>query len=83
MTADALLIIRTLFAQSWRIFNGWTIPGINLTPAAYLMGIVCIWFAVRNLKRVFGADVYLNGDDAKSVKLADGAVRSVNSRVRW
>lgn len=47
MTADALLVIQTLFGSIWSLFTSWAIPGTNTTPAGMF---VFLLFAVLGLK---------------------------------
>lgn len=44
MTADALLVLQTLFKSIWMLFNSWYIPGTNVTPAAFFIFLLCARF---------------------------------------
>lgn len=59
MTETALVIYQTFFAQIWRLFTSWHIPGTRVTPAA--MGIFCLAF-VMILRRI-KANMTDGGDD--------------------
>lgn len=51
MTSNAILAIRCIFEQSWRLFTSWHIPGTNISPAAWLIFAVVFYIG---LKMVFG-----------------------------
>lgn len=52
MTADALLIVQTLFGVVWKLFTGWKIPGTNTTPAGWFLFIGMAVLVLRFLKSV-------------------------------
>lgn len=35
MTAEALTFVSSFFADIWKFFNSWKLPGTNVTPAAW------------------------------------------------
>lgn len=37
MSADALAILRNFFSNCWKFFNGWYVPGTNVTIGAALL----------------------------------------------
>lgn len=47
MTRDAIQIITTMFAQSWRFFNSWCFPGTNVTPAAMFLLLIVSGLILR------------------------------------
>lgn len=56
MTENGLSVLRILFQEIWLLFTSWTIPGTNVTPAAW--GVFCLFFfvVVRFVKRFFTGD---------------------------
>lgn len=56
MTADAILIMRFIFVQIWRLFTSWYIPGTRVTPAAMAMFMLAFSFVLRHLSRFLGGD---------------------------
>lgn len=52
MTADALLVVRTIFSVIWRLFTSWHIPGTNTTPAAWFLFVCMAVLTLRFLKGV-------------------------------
>lgn len=50
MTADALLVVQTLFSTIWRLFTSWNIPGTNTTPAAFILFLSFAVLGLRFLK---------------------------------
>lgn len=50
MTADALLVVKTLFDVIWRLFTSWKIPGTNTTPAAWFLFVAMAVLALRVMK---------------------------------
>lgn len=56
MTADALLVVQTLFTSIWSLFNSWYFPGTNVTPAAMAFFILACSVILRIVKK------YLFGD---------------------
>lgn len=63
MTADALLVLRTLFSVVWRLFNSWYIPGTNVTPAAFAFFLLGSNLALRAFKQFFGGGGRPGGGD--------------------
>lgn len=59
MSADALVVVQSLFGTIWSLFTGWYIPGTHTTPASFLIFILFASFALRFIKRIFGG----GGDD--------------------
>ena len=67
MTADALLVLQTLFQSIWMLFNSWYIPGTNVTPAAFFIFLICARFVLAILPSLpvsfpFNADDSVSGD---------------------
>lgn len=52
MTADALIVVQTVFSAIWRLFTSWKIPGTGTTPAAWFLFVVMAVLALRFLKTV-------------------------------
>lgn len=55
MTQDGLLIIRTVFTTIWTLFNGWKVPGTNVTPAAWALFILAAAAGIRHFKSIMNA----------------------------
>lgn len=53
MTADALLVVQTLFGTIWTLFTSWYIPGTAVTPAAFFLFLMFAGFGLRVMKRFF------------------------------
>lgn len=47
MTADALLVLQTLFTSIWSVFTSWYIPGTNVTPMAMFVFILAACLLLR------------------------------------
>lgn len=56
MTADALLVLQTLFSTIWSLFNSWHIPGTGVTPAGMGLFLLFSYVAVKFLKRMLSVD---------------------------
>lgn len=54
MTADVVLIIRTLFTSVFSLFTSWYIPGTNVTPASFFIFLIVAFLVLRVISRVFG-----------------------------
>lgn len=50
MTADALLVVQTVFSVIWRLFTSWKIPGTDTTPAAWFLFVALAVLALKFLK---------------------------------
>lgn len=61
MTSNAIMAIRCIFEQTWRLFNSWHIPGTNISPASWLIFAVVFFiglkmvFGILGMTSVFGA----------------------------
>lgn len=53
MTADALLVLQTLFGSIWSIFTSWHIPGTAVTLAAFFLFLLFSAFVIRFIKSLF------------------------------
>lgn len=62
MTADAALVLSTLFGSIWRLFTSWYIPGTRTTPAAFAVLILFVVAVLRFIKSVFDSR---NSDSGK------------------
>lgn len=56
MTADALLVLQTLFTTIWRLFTSWRIPGTPVTPAAWAFFALTVVLVLKVFKRFFSQD---------------------------
>lgn len=54
MTADAVLVVKTIFNTIWLLFTSWHIPGTNVTPASFFMFCLVFSFILRWLGSLFG-----------------------------
>lgn len=52
MAQDALLIVKFVFSEIWRLFTSWTFPGTHATPASWALFCLSVVLAVR-LIRIF------------------------------
>lgn len=52
MTADALLVVQTLFGVIWRLFTSWKIPGTDTTPAGWFLFVALAVLTLKFLKSV-------------------------------
>lgn len=59
MLPDAITFFQGFFAQIWRLFTSFYIPGTNLTPAALAVGIFMISLFIRIVKKLFD----ISGED--------------------
>lgn len=62
MTADAVLILQTLFGTIWRLFTSWYIPGTNVTPASWAFFALTVVLLIRVIRVLLGID---SGDRGK------------------
>lgn len=53
MTADALLVVQTLFSVLWSLFTSWHIPGTAVTPASLFVFFLFAVLVIRFVKRIF------------------------------
>lgn len=53
MTVQFASIIRFIFTEVWHLFNGFYIPGTNVTPAGFLFMALFIVLVIRFVKRIF------------------------------
>lgn len=65
MSADVLSLLSGLFSAVWQLFNGWYLPGTNVTPGAFALSILFVWLLVRRIVRLFDSEgsVKGRGDD--------------------
>lgn len=56
MTADAILILRTIFGTIWRLFTSWHIPGTNVTPASWAFFALTVVLLIRVFRIIFSID---------------------------
>lgn len=50
MTADAILVLQTLFRSIWRLFTSWKIPGTGTTPGQWFLFVMMAIVSLRFLK---------------------------------
>lgn len=55
MTADAILVLQTLFGSVWSLLTSWYIPGTNVTPAAMFFFILAAFFLLRVIRHYTGS----------------------------
>ncbi len=61
MTNDALSLLGGLFSAVWQLFNGWYLPGTNVTPFAFSVSILFVWLLVRRIVRLFDSEGSVKG----------------------
>lgn len=50
MSGDAILIVRTVFSQCWRLFTEWRIPGTTTSPGMAFLFALLVVVALRALR---------------------------------
>lgn len=56
MSGEVLAFLTGCIAQFWHIFNGWYVPGTNVTPAGWAMFLLSAGVLFRFLKKLgFGS----------------------------
>lgn len=63
MTGDAFGFIQGFLFEIWSLFTSWVIPGTNLTPAVFLLGISITWTAYRFLRQFASGFFSVSGDE--------------------
>lgn len=53
MSRDAFTLLGGLFAQFWRLFNSWYIPGTRMTPAEMGFFLLAASVTLRFFTRLF------------------------------
>lgn len=66
MTQEVLDFLGGFFAQFWRLFNSWYIPGTNVTPAGLLLFCSFVPIAMKFIKNIIGLGA--SGASVSSVK---------------
>lgn len=61
MSADALSLLSGLFSAVWQLFNGWYLPGTNVTPGAFALSILFVWLLVRRIVRILDTQATMKG----------------------
>lgn len=64
MTADAIVIVQTLFGSIWTLTTSWNIPGTHMSPAEWAFFSLTLIAVLRFVKRVF-SDVHGSGNSEK------------------
>lgn len=54
MTADFLMVLRSLFRSIWLLFTSWNIPGTNVSPADWAVFSLVLYFGIKFIKRLLG-----------------------------
>lgn len=52
MTGEVLTLMTGLFAQFWRLFTSWHVPGTNLTPAGWFLFLLSAGVLFRFLAKL-------------------------------
>lgn len=60
MSSDSLLILSTLFAQFWRFFTQWYLPGTNVTPAGMFFLFLIVPLTFKLVSRLIDFNVGLS-----------------------
>lgn len=53
MSGDSLVILRTVFAQCWRLFTEWRIPGTGVSPGMWALFAFLLVVAIKLLRLFF------------------------------
>lgn len=67
MSSDAFTLLSGLFKAVWQLWTGWYIPGTNVTPAGFSLGILFVWLVLRHLGRIFGVSAAV-GDSVHEIR---------------
>lgn len=62
MTADAFLIVRTVFRDCWALFTSWNYPGTNVSPAEMAFLLLNIYITFKFFLRVAGLADFSSSD---------------------
>lgn len=54
MTSNAILAVRTIFSESWRLFTSWHIPGTSVSPASWLVFAVVFYIGIKMVMGILG-----------------------------
>lgn len=52
MTAESLQFLTGFFASIWSYFNGWFLPGTNVTPIAWALFLALSVIFIKTFKRL-------------------------------
>lgn len=52
MTAEASTFLAGFFAHVWKLFNGWKLPGTNVTPISWALFLLLLPVFIRLFKRL-------------------------------
>lgn len=66
MTADGVLVLRSIFTVIWKLFTSWYIPGTHTTPAAFAVFILVTGLILRSTKFLLGAAGNMMGKEGDS-----------------
>lgn len=67
MTAEASTFLGGFFAHVWKLFNGWKLPGTNVTPIAWALFLLLIPVFIRLFKRLLNTPDASGGGSSRKV----------------
>lgn len=67
MTVEAVQFLSGFFARIWSFFNGWSLPGTNVTPIAWALFLAMVVIFIKSIKRI------LNSRDSSAGRSAPSA----------
>lgn len=69
MTENAIIAVRTIFSESWRLFTSWHIPGTAVSPATWLVFSVVFFIGIKMVMGILGMTaVFGSYDTSKAIK---------------
>lgn len=66
MTSDALRFYASYFANLWKFYVSWNIPGTTFTPAELSFFVLAVSILIRTLKRLSNVPDASFGGSSKS-----------------
>ena len=67
MTVEASTFLAGFFAHIWKLFNGWKLPGTNVTPIAWALFLLLLPVFIRLFKRLLNTpDASVGGSSRKA-----------------
>lgn len=52
MTVESANFLVGFFAHIWNLYNGWKLPGTDVTPIAWALFLVMVVIFIKSLKRI-------------------------------
>ena len=66
MTVEASTFLSGFFANVWKLYNSWNIPGTNVTPIAWALFLLLIPVFIRMFKRLLNTPDASGGSSKKA-----------------